>query len=182
MTNKLVILDRDGVINQDSADYVKSAAEWIPLPGSIDAIARLKHKGFTVAIATNQSGIGRGYYDETALAEMHAKLGDLLASQQAKIDTIAWCPHTPDDHCDCRKPKPGLLHQIEHTLNLPLQGAWVIGDSLRDLQAAVAVGAQPILVLTGNGEKTATHPELPSHTKVFTNLTSAVDFLLKNHG
>ncbi len=175
MTEKLIILDRDGVINQDSADYVKSADEWIPLPGSIEAIAALKERGYRVAIATNQSGIGRGLYDDSALKAMHDKLARLLVPLGATIDIITYCPHTPEDACDCRKPKPGLLLQIGAALGLPLDNVWVVGDSLRDLQAAQSVNAQPVLVLTGNGKKTRQHPDLPAYTLVFPDLAAVAD-------
>lgn len=150
----LVILDRDGVINRDSAAFVKSAAEWLPLPGSIDAIAALSRAGFTVAVASNQSGLARGLFDRNALRGMHRKLRRLVAASGGTVDRIVVCPHGPDDGCDCRKPKPGLLLRLAGYFNTPLDGVQVVGDSLRDLQAARNAGASPVLVRTGNGEKT----------------------------
>ena len=153
MPEKLVILDRDGVINRDSKDFVKSAAEWLPLPGSIDAIAALSAAGYTVAVASNQSGLARGLFDDAALDAMHAKLRALVESAGGRIDHIVVCPHGPDDGCDCRKPEPGLYRQIAEHFDTGLDGVPVVGDSIRDLEAAVAAGAKPILVRTGNGEK-----------------------------
>lgn len=178
MSRRLVILDRDGVINQDSPDYIKSLAEWIPIPGSLDAIARLRKAGIVVAVATNQSGIARGLFDEDALGAMHARLAALLAERGCALDMIAYCPHGPDDNCDCRKPRPGLYHAISRELQMPLRGAVIIGDSLRDLEAAEAVGARPVLVLTGKGRATRDHGGLPSGTVVLDDLATAVDALI----
>lgn len=176
---KLIILDRDGVINQDSDDYIKSPEEFVPLPGSLEAIARLKQAGWTVAVATNQSGIGRGYYDEATLAAMHAKLEKLLAEHGGAVDYIAWCPHTPDDGCDCRKPRTGLYERIAARFGVSLEGVPVIGDSFRDLQAALAVGARPILVRTGKGERTlAAHAADLEGIPVHADLAAAVTALL----
>ncbi|MEQ5800483.1 D-glycero-beta-D-manno-heptose 1,7-bisphosphate 7-phosphatase [Halomonas sp. H10-9-1] len=184
---RLVILDRDGVINHDSDDYVKSLAEWIPYPGAIDAIARLSRAGWTVAVATNQSGIARGYYTEATLSEMHAELHRLVAEAGGQIAHIAWCPHGPDDDCLCRKPLPGLLEQVRDTLGLAtLSGSWMVGDSLRDLQAGDAMGCRPVLVRSGKGETTlAKHPELTtadSKAHVFKDLGEFADWLLAREG
>ncbi|MDM7857650.1 D-glycero-beta-D-manno-heptose 1,7-bisphosphate 7-phosphatase [Thiopseudomonas acetoxidans] len=176
---KLIILDRDGVINHDSDDYIKTPAEWIPIDGSIEAIARLYNSGWTVAVATNQSGLARGYYDSATLDAMHDKLRALLAEHHAKIGFIAYCPHGPEDDCQCRKPKAGLLEQISQHYQQPLTGAWFVGDSLRDLQAAMSVQAVPVLVKTGKGAQTA-QQQLPEGTLVFQNLAEAVESLLKN--
>jgi D-glycero-D-manno-heptose 1,7-bisphosphate phosphatase len=154
MKKKLIILDRDGVINVDSPDYIKSPQEWLPIPGSLEAIAMLNARGYTVVIATNQSGIARGYYDEHTLTQIHQKMHDCLASLLGKVDRIFYCPHGPDENCPCRKPKPGLLEQIANTYNTSLSHVPFIGDSLRDITAALNAGAAPILVLTGNGKKT----------------------------
>jgi D-glycero-D-manno-heptose 1,7-bisphosphate phosphatase len=155
----LLILDRDGVINRDSANFVKSADEWLPLPGSIAAIARLSRAGYTVAVASNQSGLARGLFDRRALGSMHRKLRRLVSKEGGAVDRIVVCPHGPDDGCDCRKPEPGLLWRLAQHYGASLNGVPVVGDSLRDLQAAAAVGATPILVRTGNGAKTSR--ELP---------------------
>lgn len=181
--DRLVILDRDGVINRDSDAYVKCLAEWIPYPSAIQAIARLCRAGWTVAVATNQSGIARGYYDEASLAEMHEELGRLVKEAGGSISHIAWCPHGPSDECDCRKPLPGLLEQIRVALGMQtLAGSWMVGDSLRDLQAGEPMGCRPVLVRTGKGERTlASHPELGakgSDTRVFDDLAAFVDWLL----
>lgn len=151
MPEKLIILDRDGVINQDSDAYIKSVDEWLPIPGSLEAIARLKSAGYSIAIATNQSGLARGYFNSATLAEMHTKMANLLAALGSEIDGIFYCPHGPDDNCDCRKPLPGLVHQIEKALGLSAKGCYFVGDSLRDLQAAKAAGCKPVLVKSGKG-------------------------------
>ena len=176
---KLIILDRDGVINHDSDAYIKTVDEWQPIEGAIEAIARLHRAGWTVAVATNQSGLARGYYDEATLHAMHDKLRALLAEQDAEIGLIAFCPHGPDDGCECRKPQPGMLLQIGGHYQADLNGVWFVGDSLRDLQAAVAVGAQPVLVKTGKGGQTAGR-ELPPGTLVFADLPAVADALLRS--
>ena len=178
MTGPLVILDRDGVINEDSPHYIKSPAEWIPIPGSLDAIARLKHAGFTVAVATNQSGIARGLFDLAALDAMHAKLDGLLAERGCALDMIAYCPHGPDDGCDCRKPRLGLYRTIGEKLKKPLAGAVIVGDSLRDIEAARTVGATPVLVLTGKGRRTFETTDLPDGTAVYDDLAAAADDII----
>jgi len=177
---KLIILDRDGVINQDSEEFIKSVDEFIPLPGSLEAIARLKKAGYTIAVATNQSGIARGYYDEATLAAMHDKLAHLLDEQGGEIDYIAYCPHGPDDDCACRKPQPGLLYEIGKHFNVELTNVPIIGDSLRDIQAARSVGAYPILVKTGKGERTLANKDQISDIPVYADLAAAVDALLNS--
>ena len=150
---KLVILDRDGTINEDRDDFVKSPEEWVPIPGALEAIARLNHAGWHTVIATNQSGLGRGTFDMAALNAMHIKMNQLLAKQGGRIDAVFFCPHAPEDACGCRKPLPGLFEQIGERFGLPLRDVPVVGDSLRDLQAGVAVGCQPHLVRTGKGAR-----------------------------
>ncbi len=179
-SRELIILDRDGVINRDSKAFVKSADEWQPLPGSIDAIARLSKAGFVLAVASNQSGLARGLFDSAALDEMHAKLQSLVTAAGGAVDYITVCPHGPDDDCDCRKPKPGLLERVGRHFGTTLNEAFVIGDSLRDLQAGSAVGATPILVRTGNGRTTeaALSGSLAS-IDVFDDLAAAADYLLE---
>ena len=152
-TMKLVILDRDGTINQDRDDYVKSADEWEPIPGALEAIARLNHAGWHTVVASNQSGIGRGLFDMATLNAMHLKMHRLLAEHGGRIDAVFFCPHTPDDYCDCRKPLPGLFRQIGERYGVDLSGVPVVGDVLRDLQAGVAAGCQPHLVRTGKAER-----------------------------
>jgi len=171
---KLIILDRDGVINYDSDQYIKSPDEWRPLPGSLEAIARLNQWGYRVVVATNQSGVGQGLYDMDTLNVIHDKMIRSAAQVGGRIDAIFFCPHTNADNCGCRKPKPGLLKEIAARYNVDLAGVPAIGDSLRDLQAAAAVDAQPILVLTGKGEKTLADPGLPQGTPVFRDLAAAV--------
>jgi D-glycero-D-manno-heptose 1,7-bisphosphate phosphatase len=152
--HKLIILDRDGVINQDSDDYVKSLEEWIPLEGSCEAIADLSKAGYTIAVATNQSGLARGFFTLDDLETMHGRMNALVEEAGGEIATIKYCPHGPDDACDCRKPLPGLINQIEAELGISANGAYFIGDSLRDLQAGLSKGCKPVLVMTGKGEKT----------------------------
>ncbi|MEJ2142340.1 MAG: D-glycero-beta-D-manno-heptose 1,7-bisphosphate 7-phosphatase [Gammaproteobacteria bacterium] len=175
---KLIILDRDGVINQDSDDFIKSPEEFIPLPGSIEAIARLSKAGYTVAVATNQSGIARGYYTLDTLQAMHDKLASMLAKLGGHVDYIAYCPHGPDDNCDCRKPMPGMYHDIASHFNTSLTNVPVIGDSLRDLQAAHTVGATPYLVRTGKGERTIAKGEGLDGVPIYDDLAAVVDELL----
>ncbi len=176
---KLLILDRDGVINYDSDAYIKSVAEWIPLPGSIEAIAQLSKAGWTVAIATNQSGIARGYYDIATLDAMHARLRTLVAEQGGEVGLVVYCPHGPDEGCDCRKPKPGMLKTIAKHYKVPLAGIWFVGDSLGDLEAANAVDSQPVLVKTGKGEKTQVK-NLPVGTLIFDDLAAVAAELINN--
>ncbi len=178
---KLIILDRDGVINEDSDDYIKSPEEFIPLPGSLEAIARLNHAGFTVMVVTNQSGIGRGYFDVGTLDRMHDKLRRLLANFGGHIEGIFYCPHTPDDNCECRKPKPGLLQDIADRLGVSLTGIPFVGDSLSDLQVARAVGAYPILVRTGKGERTLAKGKELGGVPVYTDLAECVEALLQQN-
>ncbi|UCV11135.1 D-glycero-beta-D-manno-heptose 1,7-bisphosphate 7-phosphatase [Dechloromonas denitrificans] len=178
MPTKLVILDRDGVINFDSAQFIKSPAEWKPIPGSLEAIARLNQAGYRVVVATNQSGVGRSLFDMDTLNSIHEKMHKALFTVGGRIDAIFFCPHTADSACDCRKPKPGMFKRISETLNADLKGVPAIGDSLRDLQACAALGCQPILVHTGKGEKTKAEGNLPEGTLEFTDLSAAVDHIL----
>lgn len=175
---KLVILDRDGVINQDRDDFVKSAAEWVPLPDSLEAIANLTQAGWRVVVATNQSGIGRGLFDMQALNAMHDKMHRLVNQAGGRIDAVVFCPHTKNDLCKCRKPEPGMVLQIAERFNARLDGLPMIGDSLRDLQAIAAAGGQPILVRTGKGMKTLDGGGLPDNTLVFDNLYDAAEYLI----
>ena len=155
MSRRLVILDRDGVINRDSDEFIKSPSEWLPIDGSLEAIGMLSAAGFDVAVATNQSGIGRKLLDRPTLAAIHEKMRQAASEKGGDISKIAFCPHHPDDNCDCRKPKPGLLLDLSRQFGVPLINVPVIGDSARDIAAARAVNARPILVLTGNGYSTA---------------------------
>jgi len=175
---KLIVLDRDGVINHDSDQFIKSPDEWRPIPGSLEAIARLNQAGYRVVVATNQSGVGRGLFGMTTLTEIHEKMFKALNLVGGRIDAVFYCPHAADSHCDCRKPKPGMLHQIGLRFGVSMDDVPAIGDGLRDLQAAQAAGARPILVLTGKGEKTLTAGELPPGTVVFPDLAFAVTALL----
>ncbi|MGB4674851.1 MAG: D-glycero-beta-D-manno-heptose 1,7-bisphosphate 7-phosphatase [Azovibrio sp.] len=179
MPTKLVILDRDGVINFDSVQFIKSPAEWKPIPGSLEAIARLNQAGYKVLVATNQSGVGRGLFDMDTLNAIHDKMHKALAAAGGRIDAIFFCPHAADSQCECRKPKPGMFLRIASCLNADLKGVPAIGDSLRDLQAGAAVGCRPILVLTGKGEKTREDGGLPEGTLEFADLAAAVDYLLE---
>ena len=148
-TVKLIILDRDGTINEDRDDYVKSADEWVPVPGALEAIARLNHAGWHTVVATNPSGLGRGLFDMSALNAMHLKMNQLLAKHGGRIDAVFFCPHAPSDGCTCRKPLPGLFEQIGERFDVDLNDVIMVGDSLTDLQAGVAVGCEPHLVLSG---------------------------------
>ncbi len=178
---KTLILDRDGVINEDSDAFIKSPDEWRPIRGSLEAIARLNHAGYRVAVATNQSGIARGLFGIETLNAIHRKLHDQLARVGGQIDLISFCPHGPDDGCRCRKPLPGLFLGIGDRLNVSLRGVPAIGDSLRDLIAASEAGATPILVRTGKGRLTEQALQKEPHfasVPVFDDLAEAVDALL----
>lgn len=175
-----MILDRDGVINRESSEFVKGPAEWVPLPGSISAIATLSQAGFSVAVASNQSGLARGLFDRNALRAMHRKLRRLVAAAGGRIDRIEVCPHGPDDGCSCRKPNPGLLCRLARRFGTDLANIPVIGDSLRDLEAAERVGARPILVRTGNGRRTESELRgALANTEVFDDLAAAANTLVQ---
>ena len=175
---KLVILDRDGVINHDSDHYIKSPEEWTPLPGSLDAVALLNQNGWRVAVATNQSGIGRGLFDMHALNAMHTKMHKALASVGGRVDAVFFCPHVPEDDCPCRKPKPGLFVRIAERFAVPLAEVQMIGDSHRDLEAGAAAGCKTMLVRTGKGEATLARGPLPPGTLVFDDLAAAAKHLV----
>jgi len=176
---KIVILDRDGVINQDSADFIKNPNEWIPIPDSLESIARLNQHGFSVIVATNQSGIGRGLFDIETMNAINKKMLDLLAQVGGHIDAIFYCPHTEDANCKCRKPKSGMLEEISTRFGTSLKNIPAIGDATRDLEAYQSVGSQPILVKTGKGEETFVSKTYPQNTWVFNDLSHAVDKILK---
>jgi D-glycero-D-manno-heptose 1,7-bisphosphate phosphatase len=175
---KLIVLDRDGTINHDSEQFIKSPDEWRPIPGSLEAIARLNHAGFRVVVCTNQSGLGRGLFDMGTLNAIHDKMHRALALAGGRIDAIFFCPHTADATCDCRKPKSGMLREAGRRFNVDLAGVPVVGDGLRDLLAAEDVGGQPMLVLTGKGEKTLREGGFPKNTVTFPDLAFAVSTLL----
>jgi D-glycero-D-manno-heptose 1,7-bisphosphate phosphatase len=177
---KLIVLDRDGVINFDSDLYIKSPVEWRPIPGAIDAIARLNQHGFRVVVATNQSGIGRGLFDMATLNAINDKMMELVFRQGGRIDALFFCPHTATEQCGCRKPRTGMLEEIASRFHTDMKGVPVVGDSLKDLQAAEAVGAQPVLVLTGKGPKTQADGNLPKKTLVFADLAEASRHLIAN--
>lgn len=177
---KLVILDRDGVINEDSDDYIKSADEWIPIEGSLEAIARLNQSGYYVAVVSNQSGIARGLFSIEALHGMHEKMNHLLQRHGGHVDVVSFCPHGPDDGCPCRKPSPGMLLQLADRLGIDLRGVPFVGDTLSDVQAATRSGATPVLVRTGKAEQLLQEREkLPESVQVFDDLRAFVDQLLE---
>ena len=176
---KLVILDRDGVINQDSDAYIKSPREWKPIPGSLEAIARLTQSGYHVVVATNQSGVGRGLFEMATLNAIHEKMHHAVGQAGGRIEAVFYCPHAQEADCSCSKPKPGLLEEIGRRFGIGLAGVPSIGDSMRDLQASVAVGALPILVLTGKGAKTQRDGGLPAGTRVHADLAEAVKSIIK---
>ncbi|MGH8803088.1 MAG: D-glycero-beta-D-manno-heptose 1,7-bisphosphate 7-phosphatase [Casimicrobiaceae bacterium] len=177
-TAHLIVLDRDGVINRDSDQYIKSPEEWQPVPGSLEAIARFNHAGFRVVVATNQSGVGRGLLDFATLTAIHDRMHRALAQVGGRIDAVFFCPHAADSRCECRKPKPGMLIEIGRRFNVDMTGVPVIGDSLRDLRAADAVQALPVLVLTGKGEQTLRDGDFPPNTLIFPDLAFAASALL----
>jgi len=175
---QVVILDRDGVINQDSPDYIKTPDEWNALPGSLAAIAKLSEAGFTLGIATNQSGVGRGLFSIDTLWVIHQKMLAQILDAGGYVTRIFFCLHTPDDNCDCRKPKPGLLYQAAELFACGFNNMVVIGDSERDLQAARAVGARAILVRTGNGTATEKALAEDDELEVYDDLAAAVNALV----
>ena len=175
---KLIILDRDGVINFDSDQFIKSPEEWKPIPGSLEAIARLCQADYRVVVATNQSGIGRGLFDMPMLNAIHDKMHKACALVGGRIDAVFFCPHTNDSNCGCRKPKSGMLEEIANRYGVSLKGVPAVGDSLRDLEAAVRMGAQPILVLTGKGTKTQAKGGLPEGTLIYPDLASVMAALV----
>ena len=175
---KLIILDRDGVINYDSEQFIKSPDEWRPIPGSLEAISRLNHAGFRVVVATNQSGLGRRLFDMATLIAINDKMHKSLAQVGGRIDAVFYCPHTADSACECRKPKPGMFLEIGNRFGVELTGVPCVGDSVRDLQAAAAVDAQPILVLSGKGEKTLRDGVFPANTIIYPDLAFVATALL----
>jgi len=184
-SSKLIILDRDGVINEDRDDYVKSVDEWVPLPGSLEAIALLNQAGYQIAIATNQSGLSRGFFTINDLHAMHNKMDKLLKPLGGHIDSIFFCPHIDSHGCDCRKPLPGLMKEIALRYKrvdstTPLLGVPIVGDSLRDLQAGITLGAMPHLVLTGKGQKTLAKGNLPEGTQIHADLMAFANAILEN--
>ena len=174
----LIILDRDGVINHDSDEFIKSEEEWEAIPGSLDAIARLNRAGYRIVVATNQSGLARGIFSYADLHAIHRKMHTHLNQFGGSIEAIFFCPHAEEENCSCRKPKPGMLHEISRRLRKPLYKAIFIGDKLSDLQAALSVKAKPILVKTGKGKETLAAGELPEEVSVYDDLASATDALL----
>jgi D-glycero-D-manno-heptose 1,7-bisphosphate phosphatase len=175
---KLIILDRDGVINFDSDQFIKNPEEWKPIPGSLEAIARLCQSDYRVVVATNQSGIGRGLFDMSVLNAIHDKMHKACALQGGRIDSVFFCPHTAEANCACRKPKSGMIEEIAQRYNMDLHGVPAVGDSLRDLEAAARWDAQPFLVLTGKGIKTQANGNLPEGTQIFPDLAAVVTHIL----
>ncbi len=174
---KLVILDRDGTINYDSDQYIKSPAEWRPIPGSLEAIGRLTQAGYRIVVATNQSGIARGLFDTATLIAIHDTLQRAAAQAGGRVDAFFFCPHAADSTCECRKPKPGMLLEVARRFNVSLGETYVVGDTLRDVQAAAAAGARPVLVLTGRGRKTLEEGMLAPGTAVFQDLAAFAEHL-----
>lgn len=179
---KLIILDRDGVINHDSDEYIKSPQEWVPVQGSMEAIAQLTHAGYQIAVASNQSGIARRLFTMDTLVQIHNKMHRLVEEVGGHIDAVFFCPHAPRDDCDCRKPKPGLLIDIARRFKVSLEGLPIVGDSLRDLQAAAAVNARPYLVSTGKGARTLDQLENEGfgQVPVFDDLAAVTKHLLSS--
>ena len=178
---KLIVIDRDGVINHDSDAYIKSKEEWLPIDGSLEAIARLNHGGYTVVVASNQSGLARGYFDIEALSAIHKKMDDMLTKLGGQIDAIFYCPHGPDDGCDCRKPKPGMLLEIGQRFNVPLKEVVFIGDSISDIKAASNANSKAMLVRTGKGVKAEKilQAECKASIPVYDDLAAAVTAILR---
>ncbi|HEY0879373.1 MAG TPA: D-glycero-beta-D-manno-heptose 1,7-bisphosphate 7-phosphatase [Zeimonas sp.] len=169
---KLIVLDRDGVINHDSDAYIKSPDEWRPLPGSLEAIARLDKAGYRIVVATNQSGVARKLFDIATLGAIHAKMHAAAAEAGGRIEAVFFCPHGPDEGCTCRKPRPGLFHEILVRYGAATTDVHAVGDQLRDLQAAHAAGCRPVLVLTGKGRATLAAGGLPPDTVIRVDLAA----------
>ena len=176
----LVVLDRDGVINRDSEQYIRSVDEWLPLPGSLEAIARLNKAGFVVAVVTNQSGVGRGYFSEATLAEIHDAMREQVAAAGGRIDAVYYCPHRPDEGCDCRKPKPLLLERAVREFIARKDRTCYIGDKRSDVAAARAAGVRPVLVGPLASER-AGEAEFADVDR-FADLPAAADALLRAIG
>jgi D-glycero-D-manno-heptose 1,7-bisphosphate phosphatase len=174
---KLVILDRDGTINYDSDHYIKSLEEWRPIKGSLEAIARLAQAGYRIVVATNQSGIARGLFSTRTLFEIHDALQRAAVQAGGRVDAFFFCPHAADAACQCRKPQPGMLLEVARRFNIALEDTYMVGDALRDVQAAAAAGARPVLVLTGKGQKTQAEGNLPQGTQVFADLAAFAEYL-----
>ena len=174
---KLVILDRDGVINYDSESYIKSPDEWRPLPGAVEGIAKLTQAGYRVAVATNQSGIARKLFDTTTLFAIHDMLQKAAAQHGGRVDAFFFCPHAADSACTCRKPQPGMLLEVARRFNVSLKDTYMVGDARRDVEAAAAAGARPVLVLTGKGARTKAEGNLPPGTEIFPDLAAFAEQL-----
>lgn len=183
-TTKLVILGRDGVLNEYRSSHVTAPEEWVPVPGALEAVARINHAGWHTVVATNQAGIGRGMIDMAAINLVHARMHQMMMAHGARVDAVFFCPHTPEEACDCRKPQPGLLLDIGHRYNVHLATVPMVGDTLRDLQAAQAAGCEPHLVLTGRAAALdeaglqAMLQQVPA-TRVHASLDAFADFLLQ---
>jgi D-glycero-D-manno-heptose 1,7-bisphosphate phosphatase len=175
---KLVILDRDGVINHDSDEYIKSPEEWVPIPGSLEAIARLHREGYKVVVVTNQSGVGRGLFDMNMLGRIHSKMLEAVRAKGGEIDAIFFCPHRPEDNCRCRKPQPGLYQEVTERLKVNLSGVYSVGDTERDIIVARLVSARPVLVRTGKGKRTLKKSKALADVPVFEDLAAFTDNLL----
>jgi len=175
---KLVILDRDGVINHDSDEYIKSPEEWVPIPGSLEAIARLHREGYKVVVVTNQSGVGRGLFDMNMLGRIHSKMLEAVRAKGGEIDAIFFCPHRPEDNCGCRKPQPGLYQEVTERLKVNLSGVYSVGDTERDIIVARLVSARPVLVRTGKGKRTLKKSKALTDVPVFEDLAAFTDNLL----
>jgi D-glycero-D-manno-heptose 1,7-bisphosphate phosphatase len=179
---KIVILDRDGTVNYDSDEYIKSPEEWVAIPGALEAISRLNHAGYHVVLATNQSGLGRGLLDVASLNAIHKRMIKQLAAVGGRIDAIFYCPHTPAEACNCRKPMPGLIDQIAERFGIEMQGVAFVGDTVTDMEAAFAAGCVPHLVLTGKSEGLqgkSLPSNFPAETQMHADLNAFVDALLK---
>ena len=174
---KLVILDRDGVINFDSDRFIRNPDEWRAIPGSLEAIARLGQAGYRVVVATNQSGVGRGLLDMATLNAVHSRMHKAVNQAGGRIEAVFYCPDVADSDSPCRKPNPGMFRAIAERFNVPLEQVPAVGDSLSDLQAAATAGAQPILVLTGKGEKTRAAGDLPDSTLIYPDLAAVAQAL-----
>lgn len=185
-TTKLVILGRDGILNKYREDHVKSPSEWVPIPGALEAVARLNHAGWHAAVATNQAGIGRGLIDMASVNAIHTHMNQMLLAQGGRLDAVFFCPHTPEDGCSCRKPQPGMMRDIGQRYGVDLQNVPMVCDTLRDLQAAQAAGCEPHLVRTGRaagltGEQVQQMLDKVPESTVHADLGAFAEFLLRRY-
>jgi len=173
---RLIVLDRDGTLNENPEDFLRSPEDWTPIPGALEAVARLNQGGWRVVVATNQSGLGRGLFDVATLNAMHARMHKELAAAGARVEAVFFCPHAPEEGCDCRKPAPGLFQQIARRMKVAPSSVVAAGDSVRDAMAASAAGCEAHLIASGPAAEVGA--DLPAGTRIHPDLGAFADFIL----